>query len=136
MSYALASGLQEAVFTRLSGDAAVAALTEGKIFDAPPTGHPPPTYVALGPERVRDRSDKGGAGAVHDFTVSVVTTAAGFRAAKEIAGALCDALSGPVPEMSRGYVVALNFRRARARRDEAGQLRRIDLEFRAFVQDD
>lgn len=136
MSYAMAPALQAAIYARLTSTPAVTDLVGAEIFDAPPVGTLPPTYVALGPEKVRDRSDMTGAGAMHDLTISVVTNEAGFQAAKAVAGAVCDALAGPVPTLERGYIVALNFRRAQARRDEAGQLRRIDLEFRVFVQDD
>jgi len=134
MSYALAPALQQVLFGLLSQDAALAALTAGHVYDAAPPGPVPPLYVALGEERARDRSDKTGTGAEHDFGVTVVSEAAGFQAAKQAAAAICDALEGAAPALPRGRVVALSFLRARARRD--GVLRRIDLTFRARVEDD
>lgn len=133
MSYGSAAALQAAVYQRLMADSAVDALVGSAIYDAVPPGTLPDTYVSLGPEDARDRSDKTGAGAEHDFTVSVVTDAAGFQAAKDIAGAVADALVGAELILARGRLVDLWFLRARARRVGAADQRRIDLRFRARV---
>ncbi len=133
MSYGSAAALQAAVYQRLMADSAVDALVGSAIYDAVPPGTLPDTYVSLGPEDARDRSDKTGAGAEHDFTVSVVTDAAGFQAAKDIAGAVTDALVGAELILARGRLVDLWFLRARARRVGAADQRRIDLWFRARV---
>lgn len=137
MSYGVAAALQAAVFQQLSGDAQVSTLSGGAIYDAVPSGVLPQTYVTLGPEEVRDASDRSGAGAVHRFTVSVVSEAAGFGAAKALAGAVCDALEGVAPALDRGHLVGLWFERASARRTgTGGAIRQIDLRFRARVEDD
>ena len=135
MSYGVSSALQGAVYQRLQADAALAALVGGDIFDAAPPGVVPTIYVSLGPEDVRDRSDKTGRGADHDFTVSVVTTAAGFQSAKDAAAAVSDALVDAPLVLSRGSLVSLNFVRARAKRVQDADVRRIDLRFRARVED-
>ena len=135
MSYGVSSALQGAVYQRLQADAALAALVGGDIFDAAPPGVVPSIYVSLGPEDVRDRSDKTGRGADHDFTVSVVTTAAGFQSAKDAAAAVSDALVDAPLVLSRGSLVSLNFVRARAKRVQDADVRRIDLRFRARVED-
>ena len=135
MSYSVSAALQAAIYQQISGNTSVIALVGSDIFDAPPTGTPPTTYVTLGPEIVRDRSDKTGNGARHDLTVSVVTDAAGFQVAKEVAAAVNDALDQPMPALSRGTLISLQFLKARARLDDAGTLRRIDLNFRALVED-
>lgn len=136
MSYAMAGALQAAVYQCLRNDPGVSGLVGDAIFDALPVGELPDVYVALGPETVRDRSDSGGTGAEHRFMVSVVTDAAGFAKAKEIAGAVSDALSGADMALSRGRLVGLWFERAQARRGgKAGRVRRIDLRFRARVED-
>ena len=135
MSYGVSSALQAAVYQRLQADAALAALVGGDIFDAAPPGVVPTIYVSLGPEDVRDRSDKTGRGADHDFTVSVVTTAAGFQSAKDAAAAVSDALVDAPLVLSRGSLVSLNFVRARAKRVQDADVRRIDLRFRARVED-
>lgn len=136
MSYASASALQAAIFQRLMADSAVDALVGSAIYDAVPAGPVPDTYVSIGPEDARDRSDKTGSGAEHDFSVSVVTEAAGFQNAKAIAGAVTDALVGAELILSRGRLVDLWFLRARARRVGAADQRRIDLWFRARVDID
>lgn len=136
MTYALSAPLQQAVYAALSADAALAALVGTAIFDAPPTGALPSLYVSLGPERTVERSDRSVKGARHDFTVSVITDAAGFQQAKAVAGAVSDVLAQPLGTLTRGRIVSLTFKRAQAKRDEAGQQRRIDLTFRALLDDD
>ncbi|WP_417676571.1 DUF3168 domain-containing protein [Pseudodonghicola sp.] len=137
MSYALAGPLQAAIYQVLVADGALDALVAGAIYDGLPAGAIPETYVSLGSEVVQDKSDKGGAGALHRFTVSVISEAAGFAASKAVAAAVCDALEGGSPSLSRGRVVGLWFEKAVARRTgSAGQGRQIDLIFRARVEDE
>jgi hypothetical protein len=141
MSYAMAEALQGAIYARLSGDAALAALVGDAVHDAIPPGTPPGTFVLIGPEEVRDASDIGGAGAEHRLTISIITTADGFRSAKAAAVAVSDALAAPLPALARGRLVGLWFQRAVARRERpaapgAAEVRRIDLVYRARVEDD
>ncbi|SOB98679.1 uncharacterized protein DUF3168 [Rhodobacter sp. JA431] len=133
MSYAIAAALQAAVYSRLTEDAALTALVGGAIYDAVPPGPVSGPYVSLGPESVRDASDATGAGAAHDFTLSVISDAAGFAGLKAVAGAVSDALLGTDLVLAQGHLVGLWFLRARARRVEKAQTRRIDLTFRARV---
>lgn len=136
MSYAMSEALQSAVYQRLQADAGVSALVGSAIFDAVPAGDKPDLYVSLGPEEVRDRSDGTGNGAIHRFLVSVVTENAGFGSAKAVAAAISGALTDADLALSRGRVVGLWFERATARRaGKAGRIRRIDLRFRARVED-
>ncbi len=135
MSYAMSAALQSAVYDRLIGNAALGALVGDDIFDALPPGPLPGLYVTLGAETVRDASDGTGHGAWHDLTVAVVTDAAGFHMAKTVAAAASDALIDAGLVLSRGRLVSLNFRRARARRESGGR-RRIDMTFRARVAED
>ncbi|TCP42331.1 DUF3168 domain-containing protein [Rhodovulum marinum] len=136
MSYGAAAALQAAIYQRLAGDAALAALVGGAIYDVVPAGELPATYVSLGPEDARDASDKTGEGALHYLTISVVTVEAGFAQAKAAAGAISDALVGAPLTLTRGTLVGLWFDRARARRVGAKDERRIDLRFAARVEDD
>ncbi|MEM9343447.1 MAG: DUF3168 domain-containing protein [Pseudomonadota bacterium] len=136
MSYGMSAALQEAVYAQLSGDAAVAAEVGTAIYDAVPAGDVPELYVSLGPEDVRERCDKTGGGAEHRLIVSVVTRQPGFQGAKRAAATVTDALDGADLTLSRGRLVALWFERARARRVSKGDVRRIDLTFRARVEDD
>ena len=135
MSYGVSAALQAAVYQRLIGDAALSGLIGAAVYDAVPAGVLPVTYVSLGPEDVRDQSDKTGSGAAHLFTVSVVTEAAGFQAAKVTAAAVSDALVDADLVLSRGRLVSLGFVKASARRVGTGTQRRIDLQFRARVDD-
>ncbi|WP_428925554.1 DUF3168 domain-containing protein [Marinibacterium sp. SX1] len=137
MSYGVAAALQKAVYELLVTDPALAGLIGTGVFDTVPSGPVPPTYVAIGPEEVRDRSDGTGPGAVHRFTVSVISEAEGFATVKTVAAAVGDALNGASPALDRGRLVGLWFERASARRTgQAERIRRIDLRFRARVQDD
>jgi hypothetical protein len=136
MSFALSGPLQMAVFAALSNDAALTALVGSDIYDAVPSGSLPPMYVRLGSETAIDASDVSGAGAVHRFTVSVITTNPGFAGAKAVAGAVSDALHDADLALSRGRLVSLQFDRATARRIDTASARQIDLRFRARVQDD
>lgn len=135
MSYGVSSALQVAVFEHLMLDPVLEGLVGAHIYDALPSGVLPATYVSLGPETVRDKSDGTGAGALHVFTVSVVTTAAGFETAKTIGGLISDALAGADLVLTRGHLVSLNFYRAAAKRVGTGQVRQVDLTFHARVED-
>ena len=136
MSYGVSSALQAAVYQHLAADTALTALVGTAIYDALPGGNLPSTYVTLGPETVRERSDQTGNGAEHTLTVSVVTDTAGFQAAKDVAAAVSDALVDADLALARGSLIYLNFDRAVARLEGTGTQRRIDLRFRARVQDD
>ena len=136
MSYGVSAALQTAVFGALFDDLTLEALVAGAVFDAEPAGALPARYVSLGAERVRDRSDVTGAGAVHEFDVAVVTESDGFFAAKQIAAAVSDVLVDADLALARGRLVSLQFYKAKAARVETGRVRRIDLTFRARVQDD
>ncbi|MEM6409266.1 MAG: DUF3168 domain-containing protein [Pseudomonadota bacterium] len=136
MSYAMSAALQTAVYEALRTDTVLSSLIGEAIFDAAPAGALPQSYVSLGGERARDRSDKTGRGATHEFDVAVVTETQGFFAAKQIAAAVSDVLVDAELALSRGRLVYLRFVRARAARAEKGRIRRIDLTFQARVQDD
>lgn len=135
MTYALSAALQTAVFGALIGDTTLSGLVGGAIFDAEPGGALPEIYVILGAETARARSDASGGGAVHEFVISVVTDAAGFATAKQAAACVCDALIDVDLELDRGRLVSCRFVKAKAARIETGTARRIDLSFRARVDD-
>ncbi|MBJ2150901.1 DUF3168 domain-containing protein [Paracoccus sp. IB05] len=130
MSYAAAAALQAAIFQRLSTAPALAGVA---VHDALPPS-PPGLFVLIGPEEVRDASDKSGAGADHRLLVSVISDAEGFLAAKAVSVAISDLMAGPLPALSRGRLVRLAFDRAVARRIGEGIVRRIDLTFRARIE--
>lgn len=130
MSYAASAALQAAIHHRLATAPALAGVA---IHDALPPG-PAGTFVLIGPEQVRDASDRSGPGAEHRPEISVITDAQGFLAAKTIAAAIADLLVQPGLTLSRGRLVGLTFDRATARRRDLGAVRRIDLTFRARIE--
>lgn len=134
MTYAVAAALQAAVFARLSADTGVSAQVGTAIYDAVPPGDAPATFVIIGPEDVRDRSDASGSGAEHRLTVSVMSSQSGFMAAKSVAGAISEALADADLPLSRGRLVGIGFVQAVAKATADGQGRRIDLTFRARVE--
>ena len=131
MSYQAAAALQSAIFARLSG---FAALNGVSIVDAMPAGTAPGTFVLIGPEQVLDQSDKSGGGAEHRFEIAVISDASGFLTAKQVAGAVSEALAGAALTLAAGRLVSIHFLRATARRLEAGDTRRIDMTFRARIE--
>ena len=134
MSYAIGAALQAAVYQRLRGSSALDALVGDAIYDAAPSGAVTGIYVSIGPEDVVDASDMTGDGAVHDFVVSVVTDAAGFQMAKDVAAVISDALVDATLVLARGKLIGLRFVKAKARRVDTASTRRIDITFRARVE--
>ena len=132
MSYGAAAALQAAIYTRLTQNPALAGVA---VMDAIPSGGGTGTFVLLGPEEVIDQSDKTGGGAEHRLTIAVISDAAGFLAAKDVAVAVSDALVDAPLALARGHLVGLRFLRAKAVRLDEGGTRRIDLSFRARVED-
>ena len=135
MSYGVSAALQTAVYQQLQNDVALTALVGAHVYDALPAGTLPSLYVALGPEVVKDQSDKTGAGALHEFTISVVTDVAGVSQAKTAAAGVSDALVDADLTLARGHLVSLNFYKATAARVGTGDVRQINLMFRARVAD-
>ena len=131
MSYGAAAAFQAAIYGVLSG---AAGLAGAAIVDALPPGSGSGSFVLIGSEEAVDASDKSGGGAEHRFVVSVISDATGFLAAKTLAAAVSEALVDATPAMSIGRIVAIRFVKAVARRLEDGDVRRIDLTFRARVE--
>lgn len=131
MTYALAAPLQAAVYDALTGDPALAGIP---VFDAAPDGAQASVYVVLGSEDVRDRSDKTGRAAQHRFVLTVSGDGGGFHALKETAAAV-EAALGAGLTLGRGRVAFLRFERAVARRDRDGTRRRVEMTFRALLDD-
>ena len=135
MTYALSCSLQRAIFTYLAGEAALYSLIGTHIFDVPPPGGNPSTYILIGEETALDRSSKTNEAALHEFVVSVNSDAAGFGKAKDVAAVVCDTLLNASLTMERGTITGIWFRNAKAVRGKTPDRRRIDLRFRAYVED-
>lgn len=131
MSYGAAAVLQAAIFGVLSGAPDLVGAT---IVDALPPGTGTGSFILIGSEEALDASDKSGGGAEHRFVVSVISDASGFFTAKTLAAAVSDALVDATPFMGVGRIVGIRFVKAVARRLEDGDVRRIDLTFRARVE--
>jgi len=131
MSYGAAAALQAAIFQRLTAAEGLAGVP---VVDAMPRGAGRGTFVLIGPEEVRDASDRSGPGAEHRLSISVISDAAGFAEAKAVAAAVSDSLAGAELVLMRGRLVGIHFLRAEARRLDAGAVRRIDLTFRARIE--
>jgi hypothetical protein len=131
----MAAALQAAIYQRLRGSSDLDALVGDAVFDAVPAGAAPGLYVLIGPEEVLDRSDKSGAGAEHRFTVSVVSDAAGFQAAKTAAVAMSDALADPGWCCRAGGWWGCGSSRRWRSGPVPAEARRIDLTFRARVEE-
>ena len=131
MSYHAAAALQAAIYARLAGFAGLAGVS---IVDAMPAGAALGTFVLIGPEQVIDQSDKSGGGAEHRLEIAVISDASGFLTAKQVAGAVSQALVGAALALATGRLVSIQFLRASARRLEAGDTRRIDMTFRARIE--
>ena len=135
MSFAASVALQKAVFSALGAHVALQAEVNGAIYDAIPKGSAPDVFVSLGPEPVKTRYDGSGNGSQHDMTISVVATGDGFASAKTIAGHVSDALNGAEISLEHGTLVFIRFLKASAKRNRGSSGRRIDMIFRARVDD-
>ena len=135
MSYAVSTALQKAVYSALGADVALQVEVGGAIYDAMPQGAVPDLFVSLGSEAVKTRSDISGSGSQHDLTVSVVAAGEGFSAAKAVAGMVSDVLNGADLALERGELVFMRFLKASAKRNRGASGRRIDMIFRARVDD-
>ena len=138
MSLALSGEFQGAIYGALTGDAALVALVGAEIYDAPlPSGGALPLgeHVTLGEEVVKPFGSATSSGGVHDFDVVVHSTANGFAAAKVVAAAVSDVLVDANLSVSGGHLVSLRFVKAKAKRGIAPELRRIEMRFRAVVED-
>lgn len=128
------ASLQQAVLACLEANSDVAKLTGGHVYDALPPGELPILYVIFGTETVRDRSDMTSFAAVHEFDLSVITSSSGFQSAKTAASSVCKALQMKPLSLAEGHLVALNFHGAVSKRQSSGGGRRINLKFRALIE--
>ncbi len=138
MSLTLSGDLQAAIYTALSNDSALVALVGTEIYDAPlPSGGnlPEGEHVTLGEEISRPFNSATSRGSIHDLAIFVHSTASGFSAAKEVVRAIGNVLDDANLPISGGHMVRLQFLRARARRGVAPELRRIELRFRAVLEE-
>ena len=138
MSLVLSGELQGAIYAALTGDTALVALVGSEIYDAPlPVGGALPLgeHVTLGEEIVKPFGSITSSGGVHDFDVVLHSTANGFAAAKLVAAAVSDVLVDANLSIAGGHLVSLRFIKAKAKRGIAPELRRVEMRFRAVIED-
>jgi hypothetical protein len=139
MTYALGWPLQKAVYAALMAAPAVGGALGGRIHDGAPQEAEPgagdAVYIVLGDDSAIDFSAADMAGAGHLITIGIVAPRRSFGEAKAVAGAVCDVLLGADLALERGRVVSLSFQSAKTKREERDAIRRIDLRFRALVED-
>ncbi|MEM0990721.1 MAG: DUF3168 domain-containing protein [Pseudomonadota bacterium] len=139
MTYALAWPLQQGLYELLTTNAACQAFFGNRVHDAAPPFGPDAAaeglYLTIGDEEVRDWSTGCDQGAEHFIRLDVHAPRQSYAEAKEAAAAVSDAvLTGPI-QLARGALVNARFVDARTARDEAGQLRRIEMRFRIILED-
>lgn len=138
MSLSLSGELQGAIYTALVNDATLVGLVGTEIYDAPlPSGGnlPDGEHVTLGEESVKPFNSMTSRGSVHDFDIFVHSTASGFSAAKDVIKAIGDVLDDASLSLIGGNLIRLQFLKARARRGVAPELRRVELRFRAVLEE-
>jgi hypothetical protein len=125
--------LQAAVVAALLDDAAVAALVDARVYDAPPRNAAFP-YVALGPAGVTDWSTGTEAGAEHALAITVWSRERGKRACHEILAAVETALHDADLTLDGYALVNLRFERSDTRRETDGITWRGVAHFRAVTE--
>jgi hypothetical protein len=128
-----ALALQAAVVAALLDDAAVAALVDARVYDAPPRNAAFP-YVALGPAGVTDWSTGTEAGAEHALAITVWSRERGKRACHEILAAVEAALHDADLTLSGHALVNLRFERSETRRETDGITWRGTMHFRGVTE--
>jgi hypothetical protein len=135
MSVVHSAALQSAIYQELIGAVSISSLIGANVFDAVPSASAATTYVLIGEEKVLSRSDFGKAASRHDVTVNVVSTASGFSDAKIVASEICNVLDGSALNLTSGNLRNIQFISAKSRRDTGAAERRIDLIFRALIDE-
>lgn len=125
--------LQQAIFTRLTEDEAVAALVGTRVYDDVPGGAAFP-YLSIGAMRSRDWSTGDSTGVEVRLTLAAWSRAHGGREAREIAGAVKAALHDADLALTDHVLVSLRFLDSDMTRERDGITRRQELRFRALVE--
>lgn len=122
--------LQKAVYERLAGDAALAALVAARIHDNPPgdTGFP---YLTLGENETRAWPG----GREHRLTFHVFSRGGGRAEAKRLMDAVETALHDAALALEGHALVNLRFLDATTRREADGTTWRGTIRFRAVTEE-
>ena len=125
--------LQKALWARLSGDAALAALLGTRLHDNPPadTGFP---YLTLGENETRDWSSGDSRGAEHFLAFHVYSRRGGRAEAKAVLAAIAAALEDAALALAGHVLVNLQWRGSETRREADGLTWRGTIRFRAVTE--
>ena len=139
MTYALAWPLQEGLYSLLTTDPGCTAQLGGRVYETPPPFGPDAAaegvYLTLGDEEARDWSTSSDQGSEHFVRLDIHAARQSYAEAKAAAAAVSDAVLAGTLSMTRGRLISARFVDAKTDRDEAGQLRRIELRFRQVLED-
>ena len=124
--------LQTAVYTALTGDAALTALVDA-VYDHVPEDAALP-YVQIGDGSVSPFTAGGLDGEEHQLTCHVWTQAHGLTQAKQIMAAVREVLDGADLSLGGAHLVLLDFTFADILRDPEGGTQHGVLQFRALTQ--
>ena len=127
-----ALALQTAIYTALTGDAALTALVDA-VYDHVPADAALP-YVQIGDGSISPFTATGLDGEEHQLTCHVWTQAHGLSQAKQIMAALRDVLDGAELTVASAHLVLLTFTFADTLRDPEGGTQHGVLQFRALTQ--
>jgi hypothetical protein len=129
-----ANALQQAVYERLSGEAAIVAITgPGRVFDRRITRVEPP-YLVLGEMVSSDFSTGDGPGTEHRFEIEAWTRQNGRREAVELADAVRSALHDADLALNGVALINLRHERTVSRRAPKSALHVARLRFRAVTE--
>jgi len=127
--------LQQAVFATLSADSGVQAVLGDppRIYDAVPRDAVFP-YAVIGDGSESDWSTATEPGSEHVLQVNVWSRAGGHKEAKEIAGAIRDALDGASLAITGQTLIGIRYLDCDHARSADGETYRASLRFRAVTE--
>lgn len=131
-----ASALQKAIFTRLSGDAALTALVGANGITDRRLAEPASPLVVIAGIDSTDHSTATEAGEAHMVTLEAWSEAAGHRQAQAIAAAVRAALHDAPLALAGHHLVLLLHRDTRLKRDGKSRFHRAEMRFRAVTEPD
>lgn len=128
----LPCALQQAVFTRLGADAALAVLVGSRIYDEVPRPVVFP-YVTLSEMDVQDKGTKSGDVLELTLTLHVWSLQSGMKETQQILAALRDLLHNAPLTLNEGFVSRLQEEMSFGRRLADGRTRQGIARYRAVV---
>lgn len=129
-----ASALQKAIFTRLSGDAALTALVGANRITDRRLAEPASPLVVISGIDSTDHSTATDAGEEHVVTLEAWSEAEGHREVQAIAAAVREALHDAALTLAGHHLVLLLHRDTRLKREGKSRFHRAQMRFRAVTE--